>query len=105
MNIIDKEYYEECVAFAKSIGMLEGEGGLLTALERLEKWNGDDYEVHLYTDFAPYSFYFLVQNKETSRTRMNGGVIFHGPHDGYGNGGAPTFSVSLTGTKGWSIHT
>ncbi len=35
----------------------------------------------------------------------NGGLIYHGPHDGGGNGGAPTFSVCLTPTSGWSIHT
>jgi len=38
---------------------------------------------------------------------LYGGFIFHGPHDGFGNGGAPTFSVSLFSDRkaGWSIHT
>ncbi len=36
---------------------------------------------------------------------FHGGLIFHGNHDGYGSGAAPTFSVSLTPTNGWSVHT
>ena len=35
----------------------------------------------------------------------NGGIIFHGTHDRGGDGGAPTFSVNLTPTVGWAIHT
>ena len=38
-------------------------------------------------------------------TWFNGGLIFHGAHDGHGSGAAPTFAVSLTPTTGWSIHT
>jgi len=36
---------------------------------------------------------------------FNGGLIFHGPHDNGGDGGAPTFSVNLLPQDGWSIHT
>jgi len=36
---------------------------------------------------------------------FNGGLIFHGPHDNGGDGGAPTFSVNLSPQDGWSIHT
>lgn len=35
----------------------------------------------------------------------NGGIIFHGPYDNFGSGGAPTFAVTLTPTHGWSVHT
>lgn len=35
----------------------------------------------------------------------NGGIIFHGSHDGYGSGSAPTFSVCINPTDGYSIHT
>jgi hypothetical protein len=34
-----------------------------------------------------------------------GGLLFHGPHDGFGSGSGPTFAVSLSPTVGWSIHT
>ena len=47
-----------------------------------------------------------IRQRTVERGReMNGGVIFHGTHDGGGNGGAPTFSVCLSPTDGWSIHT
>lgn len=34
-----------------------------------------------------------------------GGLLFHGTHDGHGSGGAPTYSVCLTPTSGWAVHT
>ncbi len=62
----------------------------------------------LYTDFAPYSFYFVMERRaadgEYSRW-FEGGLIFHGPHDNGGDGGAPTFSVNIGNGYGWSIHT
>ena len=36
---------------------------------------------------------------------FNGGLIFHGPHDNGGDGGAPTFSVNLGVGYGWAMHT
>lgn len=36
---------------------------------------------------------------------FNGGLIFHGDHDGGGDGGMPTLSVCLQPTDGWAIHT
>lgn len=51
------------------------------------------------------SFYFIVKRGPNGPTLMNGGLIYHGPHDGFGSGSAPTFSACLTPTTGWSIHT
>lgn len=51
----------------------------------------------LYKDFAPLSFGFSVGG-------FCGGLIFHGAHDGGGNGGAPTFSVNLSPVDGWALH-
>lgn len=59
-------------------------------------------QVVLAHDFAPLSFFFYF---EGGNTRMNGGVIFHGQHDGGGDGGAPTFSVNVTEADSWEIHT
>ena len=63
----------------------------------------------IWTDFAPLSFYFVAywRNPKTDQWErdFNGGIIFHGNHDGGGNGGAPTFSVNLEAVDGWSIHT
>lgn len=52
----------------------------------------------IYKDFAPMSFGW-------SAGVLVGGCIYHGEHDNGGDGGAPTFSVQLTPTYGWAIHT
>ena len=49
-------------------------------------------------DFAPHSFNFTMCG-------MYGGMIYHGPHDGGGDGGAPTYSMNLSPIAGWSLHT
>jgi hypothetical protein len=64
----------------------------------------DTWKVELYTDFAPYSF-FWTEYTTSGQRGLIGGLIYHGQHDGGGNGGAPTFSVNLVPTTGWSIHT
>jgi len=62
-------------------------------------------EVVLYPDFDPLSLYW-VWSREGQQV-MNGGLIWHGPHDNGGDGGAPTFSVSLSNDTSarWEIHT
>jgi hypothetical protein len=66
-------------------------------------------EVDLYPDFAPLSFYFVVHCLKQSTMEMkkayNGGIIFHGSHDGYGSGEFPTLAVTLDKCSGWQIHT
>jgi hypothetical protein len=61
------------------------------------------YQTKIFTDGAPKSFYFERFSGETFCG--NGGIIFHGKHDNGGDGGAPTFSVSITPCNGWQIHT
>lgn len=72
---------------------------------RLENYSVKGCDVNLYSDFAPLSLEFSITDQ--GQFVLNGGFIFHGKHDGYGNGGAPTFSVLLSTEKktGWSIHT
>jgi len=60
---------------------------------RFETFLKSGCEVKLYSDFAPLSLYFEITRD--GQFVLNGGFIFHGPHDGYGNGGAPTFSVCI----------
>jgi len=81
--------------------------------------HGEDWKTRcdLYTDFAPLSFSFCMFVREAPEDEFkfwfNGGLIFHGNHDGWGDGGAPTFSVSLCGLKDseqgmagkWQVHT
>lgn len=65
----------------------------------------------LFPEFAPLSFSFQMQRRAPAeadfRDWFHGAVIFHGPHDGFGGGGAPTFSVQLEDMKtaGWRVHT
>lgn len=93
---------DEIKTFAKTHGLTE-------SFERtfigLENYSAKGCEVNLYTDFAPLSLYFEVTRD--GQFVLNGGFIFHGPHDGFGNGSAPTFSVCLDQERvpGWSIHT
>ncbi len=65
-------------------------------------------QCRLWDDFAPHSFYFVMKRRQEDgsyKRWFNGGLIFHGIHDNGGDGGAPTFSVSLTPATGWKIHT
>ena len=62
----------------------------------------------LYPDRAPYSFGFAIEAQSddgTWRPWFAGGLIYHGPHDHYGSGTAPTFAVSVTPVQGWQVHT
>jgi hypothetical protein len=92
----------EIKAYAKEEGLDES---FNNTFSRLENYSAKGYDVTLYSDFAPLSLEFVI--KEKDRFVLNGGIIFHGKHDGFGNGGSPTFSVSLSQDKvtGWSIHT
>lgn len=63
---------------------------------------GEGGSVYVMKDFAPFSFYFSIMK---SGYTLEGGVIYHGPHDNGGDGSAPTYSVTLTPTFGWMIHT
>ena len=100
--IVDKTNgrLNEIKTFAKENNMLES---FNKAFSRLENYLAKGYQVTLYSDFAPLSMEFSITNQ--GKHVLNGGFIFHGPHDGYGSGSAPTFSVSLTKEVGWSIHT
>ncbi|MBI5486490.1 MAG: DUF4120 family protein [Deltaproteobacteria bacterium] len=61
----------------------------------------------LYHDGAPLSFGFLMRLRRGNNfvNWFNGALIFHGPHDGGGDGGAPTHAVCLKPTVGWTVHT
>jgi len=92
----------ETLNFAESIGLVNS---LKSCLDGINRHCSPGVEVYLGIDFAPCSFIFAVIDKVTERCKLNGGIIFHGKHDGFGSGSAPTFSVSLSGEEGWQIHT
>jgi hypothetical protein len=93
---------DEISTFAKENGL---EDSFKNTFSRLERHSENGAKVELYADFAPLSLYFEIYREGT--LSLNGGMIFHGPHDKFGNGGSPTFSVCLDSdrTTGWSIHT
>ncbi len=97
----------EALKFAKKIG----NNSLQECLDQLKKIEAahekTEFEVdtHVYNDFAPYSFGFTRYYTKNSEFAGNGGIIYHGPHDDFGSGSSPTFSVCLSPTDGWSIHT
>ncbi len=93
---------DQIKTFANTHGLTES---FNRSFARLENYLAKGCEVNLYTDFAPLSLYFEVTRD--GQFVLNGGFIYHGPHDGFGTGSAPTFSVCLDQERvpGWSIHT
>lgn len=157
LEIQDPEHHAQVLEFAKKTSR---EAQLQDKLDWLANYacHGDSTKTRckLYKDFAPYSYYFVMERRVAesrwtgcrdcghnwiapverdkptpnisgeattycpkcmSRNThaepvkaeyqhwFNGGLIFHGSHDGYGSGSAPSFSCTLTPTDGWSIHT
>jgi hypothetical protein len=73
-------------------------------LQRLDEIaENNQWRCRIYADRAPMSLYFVFA--KNTNIQMNGGIIYHGPHDGFGSGSAPTFSVTLDKSNGWRIHT
>lgn len=118
MLVIENQpHFDEVVAFAKKVGLYEDTGNKNSALQNrlayLEKYGGknergdDRMRVRLLRDTAPMSFFFVIEQRDGDNWRpfMNGGLLYHGPHDENGSGTGPTFAVTLEPTIGWSIHT
>ena len=93
--------FAEIFVLAAENGLHENITGVMARLARHEQ-SGN--EVVLTADFAPLSLNFYVMDKK-NQCQLNGGVIYHGSHDGGGNGLSTTFSVNLEPCIGWVIHT
>ena len=112
-----EDYFNEVETFAREAGRLDDFYGRLQYLvcgetpdDELTCWGRRcKMRVRLFSDFAPHSFEFvketMYEDSDEWTFEFNGGMIFHGAHDGGGNGGAPTYSVNLSPQDGWSIHT
>jgi Domain of unknown function (DUF4120) len=100
----NKEHAKEVFQFAKKTGQTKNLKDNLQRLINIAKNYGSHYKVSIGRDFAPYSFGFCIM-LGPKNIRLNGGMIYHGSHDGGGNGSGPTFSVCLEPTQGWAIHT
>jgi hypothetical protein len=95
------EHLEAVRAFADRTGQ---RAQFEQCLIDLTAYLSDLWMVDLFSDFAPLSFFWSQYNPAGQRG-LSGGLIYHGEHDRGGDGGAPTFSVCLTPTSGWAIHT
>ena len=102
--IIDKSTgrLDQIRSFDKENNLLEN---FNHTFSRLESYADKGFEVTLYSDFALLSLEFSITDNH--KLILYGGFIYHGSHDGYGSGGAPTFSVNIDpdNKSGWSIHT
>jgi len=105
----NQDYFNEVKAFAERTGQWDQ---LKEKLDYLDTYADHERKgltkCLLYKDFAPYSFEFCMMRKNADgewARWFNGGIVYHGEHDNGGDGSAPTFSVNLVPTNGWSIHT
>lgn len=91
-------------AFAAETGREEQ---LQQKLDYLANYGAQETKCVLFQDFAPQSLFFNMQKKKDGEWVhwFSGGLIFHGSHDGFGSGAAPTLSVCLNPTDGWQVHT
>jgi len=103
-----QEYFEEVKRHAEEIGLADN---LQKSLDYLDTFaeHGDRGKTRcrLFKDFAPYSFDIRMERRTKDggyEPWWNGGLIFHGPHDGFGSGAFPTLSVSINPEHGWQVH-
>jgi hypothetical protein len=112
LNIIDREHFAKVIEFSKKVGL---EKNLQENLDFLASYacnNGEEFDetktrCDLYKDIGTEPSFYFIMYKRTGKGEsqeykkwFNGGCIFHGPHDGFGSGSAPTFSVCLNHTLG-----
>ena len=107
LKIECEEHLQKAREFAAKIGKTES---LEKNIKLLDEWGKEfsfPMRCRLMSDFAPHSFYWILEREKSGvwEFYMNGGLIYHGPHDNGGDGGEPTLSVSLQPHHGWSIHT
>lgn len=92
-----RQQYRDC----RRITAAHGDESLLRCMMRLRHWNNP---IVIGRDFEIMSFTFR-EKLPSGRTGICGGIIYHGPRDGFGSGAAPTFSVTLDQAEGYRIHT
>lgn len=83
-----------CFAFLTNYGVIREAGS--KEVEKVRR-------VRIFSDFAPYSLGFTIEDNE-GNFQFNGGIIYQGP-ESPADGSAPSFSVSLHNKVGWFIHT
>ena len=96
------ERFLECKRATEALG----DQSLMRCIGSLMGWQNP---IVIGRDHDPMSFTFreeLPQELQDKGIRgVCGGIIYHGPRDGYGSGEGHTHSVTLDKTEGYSIHT
>ena len=111
INDLTDGYLDQVKRFAERTGQTTKLDNQLAYLSSYGCHGGRVTRCNLMRDFAPESFYFVMDVKQEDQPDdcymrwFCGGLIFHGAHDNGGDGGGPTFSVNLTPQDGWSVHT
>jgi hypothetical protein len=114
LRVENEHYLAEVRAFADRTGQREQLETQLRYLETFGCERGDGsidptlVRVRLYPDYA-MSFQFGMDRKNDATGNyecwLQGGLIYHGVHDGYGAGIAPSFATTVIRMSGWVIHT
>ena len=95
-----QEHLDYVRKFAAERGLTDQ---LQSKLDYLDTYAGrENTECHLFQDFAPYSFEFVMLRGGVRW--FNGGMIYQGP-DQPGDGSFPALTVSLDSSHGWTINT
>ena len=92
-----RQRYVECRKYTASLG----DESLLGCMRSLKRWR---QPIVVGCDFDEMSFTFR-EDRNDGYNPIYGGIIYHGPRDGFGNGSGPTFSVTIDKAEGYRIHT
>lgn len=111
VNEVCQESLKEAISFAKKMNLGHQFCRQLEWLSRYgqtpEKFLEQTVRCCLYKDFAPFSFEFVMQKKDSKGEWgrwFNGGLIYQGPGLP-ADGSFPTLTVSLHNQTGWFVHT
>lgn len=88
---------EERLREAREYAATLGDKSLQECLDRLRSWERDGRTLHLYRDFAPYSFGFSLYGPD-GQLVMNGGLLYHGTPD-------RSCAVTFNRDDLWQTHT
>ena len=99
----DLEHFAEVLEFALAHNC---DDVLTERLSYLTGYHEGENTCHVYKDWAPHSFAFLMVHPDGSRW-FNGGLIYSGPGQPLdGSSPALTVGIGIDSTQhGWSVHT
>jgi Domain of unknown function (DUF4120) len=102
LKIDCQKHFAEVTQFALQNGCLLK---LAERLDYLAKYGDGSNICHLYYDYAPNSFAFVMTHSDGTRW-FNGGLIYSGPgRPRDGSGPALTEGIGIdTSRHGWSVH-